>query len=138
MSRIGPGRVRISNLRARPQVPFFRRVGRGPNTIFTNYWLNVYFPVTRIAISLLSIFQGLSSIMRICLKFTRAALVALALMAVFPAAAFAYIDPGTGSFLVQGILAAVVGVGVALKMFWHRIVTLFGGKPPAEDDDSDD
>jgi hypothetical protein len=94
--------------------------------------------VTRIAISLLSIFQGLSSIMRICLKFTRAALVALALMAVFPAAAFAYIDPGTGSFLVQGILAAVVGVGVALKMFWHRIVTLFGGKPPAEDDDSDD
>ena len=57
---------------------------------------------------------------------------------VFAAPAFAYIDPGTGSFLIQGIIAAVVGAGVALKMFWHRIVGLFGGKAPAEDDDSDD
>ncbi len=61
------------------------------------------------------------------------------LMCLFPAAAMAYIDPGTGSFVIQGIIAAVVGSGIVIKMFWHRIVGLFGGKtPPSEDDQDDD
>lgn len=55
-----------------------------------------------------------------------------------PAAAFAYIDPGTGSFVIQGIIAAVVGAGVVVKMFWHRIKSAFGGKSALEDDDADD
>jgi hypothetical protein len=62
----------------------------------------------------------------------------LALMVcIIPATAFAYIDPGTGSFVIQGIIAAIVGAGVAIKMFWHRIGRLFGGKA-AEDDEADD
>ncbi len=56
-----------------------------------------------------------------------------------PASAFAYIDPGTGSFVIQGVIAAVVGIGVTFKMFWHRIKAALGGKADAEeDDDSDD
>lgn len=54
-----------------------------------------------------------------------------------PAAAWAYIDPGTGSFIVQGIIAAVVGAGLAIKMFWRRIVSALTGKSPAEDDDDE-
>ena len=60
------------------------------------------------------------------------------LVFLMPAAAYAYIDPGTGSFVIQGIIAAVVGVGVAFKMFWHRIKGAFGGKTELEDDDTDD
>lgn len=55
-----------------------------------------------------------------------------------PAAAFAYIDPGTGSFVIQGIIAAVVGAGVVIKMFWHRIKGALGLKTDLEDDDTDD
>ena len=55
-----------------------------------------------------------------------------------PATAFAYIDPGTGSFVIQGIIAAVVGAGVVVKMFWHRIKAALGGKSSLEDDDHDD
>ena len=55
-----------------------------------------------------------------------------------PATALAYIDPGTGSFVLQGILAAVVGAGVAIKIFWRRIAALLGKQEPDEDDDLDE
>lgn len=73
---------------------------------------------------------------------TKAPLLAIAVLALVfcltPLPAFAYIDPGTGSFVIQGIIAAVVGAGVALKMFWHRIAGIFGGKTSREDDEADD
>ena len=64
-------------------------------------------------------------------------LIALVLLAagLWPATAHAYIDPGTGSFVIQGIIAAVVGAGFAIKVFWHRIVSALTGKSPAENDD---
>ena len=37
----------------------------------------------------------------------------------------AYIDPGTGSYVLQVIAAGVLGAMFALKMFWHRIVGFF-------------
>lgn len=61
---------------------------------------------------------------------------ALLVVAGWPTAAHAYVDPGTGSFVIQGIIAAVVGAGFALKMFWRRIVdALTGRKPDVDDDD---
>ena len=43
-----------------------------------------------------------------------------------------YIDPGTGSVLLQVILAAVLGLGVFVKIFWNKIRTLFNAnKEPA-------
>lgn len=35
--------------------------------------------------------------------------------------AFAYIDPGTGSLLLQGLLAAVVGALAGIKFYWRKI-----------------
>jgi hypothetical protein len=58
-------------------------------------------------------------------------------MGLWPASAHAYIDPGTGSFVIQGIIAAVVGAGFAIKVFWHRIVSALTGKSPVEDDDDE-
>lgn len=39
--------------------------------------------------------------------------------------AHAYLDPGTGSALIQGLIAAVAAVGVTLKLYWHRIKRFF-------------
>lgn len=40
--------------------------------------------------------------------------------------AHAYIDPGTGSILVQGLIAAIAAIGVTLKLYWHKFTRLFG------------
>ncbi len=51
----------------------------------------------------------------------------------------AYIDPGTGSFLVQALVAAVAGIAVTLKMYWSKIKGFFGGATVAtEGDESPD
>ncbi|MCB0358545.1 MAG: hypothetical protein KDD44_02885 [Bdellovibrionales bacterium] len=46
-----------------------------------------------------------------------------------PQTAYAYIDPGTGSLLVQLLLAGVAGVGVFFKVMWRRVT----GKPSSKD-----
>ena len=35
--------------------------------------------------------------------------------------AHAYIDPGTGSALIQGVIAAVAAIGITARLYWHRI-----------------
>ena len=35
--------------------------------------------------------------------------------------AFAYIDPGSGSIIIQMIIGALVGVGITVKVFWFKI-----------------
>jgi hypothetical protein len=62
----------------------------------------------------------------------------LVILVLMPAPALAYLDPGTGSFIIQGVIAAVVGAGLAIKMFWHRIKALFTGESVTEDDDDDE
>ena len=44
----------------------------------------------------------------------------------FPINAYAYLDPGTGSALIQGILGALAAIGVVLKLYWHRLLRLLG------------
>lgn len=39
--------------------------------------------------------------------------------------AFAYIDPGSGSMFIQVILGALVGVGIAIKIYWEKIKLKF-------------
>ncbi len=42
--------------------------------------------------------------------------------------AYAYLDPGTGSAIIQGLIATIATVGVTLKLYWHRIIQFFGGR----------
>jgi len=37
-----------------------------------------------------------------------------------------YLDPGTGSALLQLLLAALLGIGVTVRVFWRKIKALFG------------
>jgi hypothetical protein len=49
-----------------------------------------------------------------------------------------YLDPGSGSFIIQIAIAALLGLGVAIRASWGSIKKLFGTKPkPEEDDDSE-
>ncbi len=40
----------------------------------------------------------------------------------------AYLDPGTGNFLIQLLIGGAVGIGIAIKVFWAQIVGLFSSK----------
>lgn len=53
-------------------------------------------------------------------------LIAACALLLAPRNAWAYIDPGSGGMVLQVIVGAVVGVGVALKMSWRRILGWFG------------
>lgn len=44
-----------------------------------------------------------------------------------PRDAHAYLDPGTGSMLIQGLIAAVLSAAFAVKLFWAKLKPhLFG------------
>jgi hypothetical protein len=48
----------------------------------------------------------------------------------------AYLDPGTGSMMLQVILGGIAAVGVALKLYWHkfRVALGFRGKEKLENE----
>jgi hypothetical protein len=60
----------------------------------------------------------------------------LALLVLTAEPAFAYLDPGTGSMLLQVILGGVAAVAVAIKLFWYKIRAAvgLGKKSNAEDE----
>ena len=48
-----------------------------------------------------------------------------------------YLDPGSGSFLIQLLIATLLGLGIALRASWGKIRTWLGKKPKADEDDDD-
>jgi hypothetical protein len=49
-----------------------------------------------------------------------------------------YLDPGSGSFIIQILIAALLGIGIAVRASWGRIKRLFGGKAKSEEEDNRD
>ena len=39
--------------------------------------------------------------------------------------AYAYIDPGTGSYIIQVIIGGVLGAAFALKVYWKKVKFYF-------------
>ena len=50
----------------------------------------------------------------------------------------AYLDPGSGSFLIQLLIAALLGAGIALRAYWSKVKKLFGIETPVDEDDEDE
>ena len=51
----------------------------------------------------------------------------------------AYLDPGSGSVLLQALLGGVAAVAITGKLWWHRLLTLLRiRKPDAEETKSAD
>lgn len=46
--------------------------------------------------------------------------------------AWAYLDPGTGSIILQVLLGGVAGLLLAGKLYWHRILTVLGIRKEAD------
>ena len=49
----------------------------------------------------------------------------------------AYLDPGSGSFLVQLLIAGLVGAGFLVKTYWKKIKGLFRRSDSKKEDDSE-
>jgi len=51
---------------------------------------------------------------------------------IFPRKAHAYLDPGTGSYILQILIAVLIGALFSIKLFWNRIkyffIKLFSGR----------
>ena len=48
----------------------------------------------------------------------------------------AYLDPGTGSMMLQVILGGIAAIGVAIKLYWHKL-RVFLGAGKKEESESD-
>ena len=49
--------------------------------------------------------------------------------------AHAYLDPGTGSIILQGLIAALAAGAVFVKIYWYKLLTLLGIKKKGDFDD---
>jgi hypothetical protein len=58
-------------------------------------------------------------------KILRAAAIVVVAAFLTPLGALAYIDPGTGSYVIQLLIAAFIGISFSIKIFWKKIVRLF-------------
>ena len=46
--------------------------------------------------------------------------------------AHAYLDPGTGSMILQVLLGGVAGLALAGKLYWHKLLSLLGIRRKSE------
>ena len=54
----------------------------------------------------------------------------------FEDSALAYLDPGTGSMVLQLLLGGIAGAVVIVKLYWRRFVGLFRGNAREESEHS--
>jgi len=59
-------------------------------------------------------------------NFMKAILPVILLMLCFPRFVFCYIDPGTGSYVFQIIIAAFVAASFMVKVYWNKIKGFVG------------
>jgi hypothetical protein len=57
----------------------------------------------------------------------RSLTIAVVLLLAFAREAHAYIDPGTGSFIIQLVIGGVLGALFALKVYWAKVKLFFAG-----------
>ena len=50
----------------------------------------------------------------------------------------AYLDPGSGSFLLQLLIAGLLALGIAFRASWSKIKTLFTRKNKEADDEDEE
>ena len=62
------------------------------------------------------------------------------MLLLFSPAAFAYLDPSTGSMVISAIVGIFASIALALKTYWYKIKGIFrrGGKQDSSAPDSSD
>jgi hypothetical protein len=46
--------------------------------------------------------------------------------------AYAYLDPGTGSMILQALLGGAAGLALAGKLYWRRLLVMLGMRTEPE------
>ena len=69
--------------------------------------------------------------------FISALVVAFIFITLVPKGAHAYIDPGTGSYIIQLLVAGFLSSAYLIKTYWYKIKAMFGAPVPALEDDDD-
>lgn len=59
--------------------------------------------------------------------------VLLIVLSLIPEDVHAYIDPGSGSMILQLLLAGVAGAAMACKLYWRRFLSFFRRNPSSTD-----
>lgn len=59
-------------------------------------------------------------------KHRNSLLVALGVALIVPQTAHAYLDPASGSMILQAVIGGVAAAALAFKYYWHRILAFFG------------
>ena len=54
----------------------------------------------------------------------------IALLMSLSTPAWAYLDPGTGSIILQGLIAGIAVAGLTIKTYWYKLRSLFGKQEP--------
>lgn len=49
----------------------------------------------------------------------------------------AYLDPGTGSIILQVVLASLLAIAVGFRMFWRKIKGIFRKETSVEDPEAE-
>jgi len=62
-------------------------------------------------------------------------LMAIAGLTLFHPNAYAYLDPGTGSMILQALIAGVAVVGVTIKLYWFKLVAFLKGEKYSDEDE---
>ena len=55
------------------------------------------------------------------------------LVMLFPKIAYAYLDPGTGSYLIQAVIALLATGGFLIKTYWNNIKKFLNKKSKDEE-----
>ena len=71
-------------------------------------------------------------------NFTRILFIFLFVVILLPQPAYAYLDPGTGSMVVQILVACFATVAIFFKSIWATIKGLFVKKTNTESEDEDE
>lgn len=53
-------------------------------------------------------------------------LVALIVVLIVPQTAHAYLDPASGSMILQAVIGGVAAAALAVRHYWHRIAAFLG------------
>lgn len=59
-------------------------------------------------------------------------------LALMPGTVYAYIDPGTGSYVFQMLIAGLVTAGFLVRQYWKRIADFMKHKQPTGNGDNGD
>lgn len=58
-------------------------------------------------------------------------LTALVILLTTSTTASAYLDPGTGSMILQGLIAGIAVAGFTIKTYWYKLRSMFGKEQPS-------